>query len=65
MHVVDNCKEKLWNNARFFQTTNANILLSFSIPSARSKFWGGGVTGSEDFACATLHTTFLDFQDKI
>ena len=32
--------------------------------SARSKFWGG-VAGSEDFACATLPTTPLDFQGKI
>ena len=24
-----------------------------------------GVTGSEDFACATLHTTPLDFQAKV
>ena len=26
---------------------------------------GGGVAGSEDFACATLPTTPLDFQSKI
>ena len=25
----------------------------------------GGLAGSEDFACATLPTTPLDFQDKI
>ena len=31
---------------------------------ARSKFWGG-VAGSEDFACATLPTTPLDFQGKL
>ena len=31
--------------------------------SAGFKFWG--VTGSEDFACATLPTTPLDFQGKV
>ena len=28
-------------------------------------FWGGGVAGSEDFACATLPTTPLDFQGNL
>ena len=30
-----------------------------------SFFFGGGVAGPEDFACATLPTTPLDFQNKI
>ena len=32
---------------------------------ASSKFWRRGVAGSEDFACATLPTTRLDFQAKV
>ena len=30
-----------------------------------SKFGGGGVAGLEDFICATLPTTPLDFQGKV
>ena len=37
--------------------------ISSTLQGARSKFWG--VAGSEDFACATLPTIPLDFQDKI
>ena len=40
----------------------ANIQISFIC--ARFKFFLG-VAGSEDFACATLPTTPLDFQAKV
>ena len=33
--------------------------------SARSNLGGGGVAGSEDFACATLPTTPLIFKAKL
>ena len=43
--------------------TPQNLERALGMPSAPSKFWG--VAGSEDFACATLPTTPLDFQGKI
>ena len=39
------------------------ILFFQGRPGARFKFWGDGRV--EDFACATLPTTSLDFQAKV
>ena len=42
-----------------------NVHERHNFESARSNFFLGGLAGSEDFACATLPTTLLDFQGKI
>ena len=62
--VTDENLEKGWPLPPPALTSIAKLIRRPSV-SARFKFFFGGVAGSEDFACATLPTTPLDFQGKI
>ena len=57
--------ERHWDS-RYYRSQVQTLNNHFSsITGAHSNFFFRGVEGSEDFACATLPTTPLDFQGKI
>ena len=55
----------LWIFKSFSIYKPTQVIHDKQVPKCTFQFFLGGVAGSEDFACATLPSTPLDFQGKV